>query len=127
MALLSNSVTWEAYNMSNNQRLTNLENQLSEVTQRFDGQLSELRQQQEINTNSIVGLNQAVQSLLEVIRVDREIAREDRAVIREMQSEMREMQSEMREMQSEIRGLQLECQRIWEYLLRQQGNGNRPN
>ncbi|MCG5058924.1 MAG: hypothetical protein KA714_13265 [Limnoraphis sp. WC205] len=120
--------------MSNNQRLTNLENQLSEVTQRFDGQLSELRQQQEINTNSIVGLNQAVQSLLEVIRVDREIAREDRAVIREMQSEMREMQSEMREMQSEmremqseIRGLQLECQRIWEYLLRQQGNGNRPN
>jgi cell division protein ZapA (FtsZ GTPase activity inhibitor) len=120
--------------MMNDQRLTNLENQLSEATQRFDSQLSELRQQQQVNTNSIVGLNQAVQSLLEVIRVDREIAREDRVVarqmqsdMREMQSDMREMQSDMREMRSEIRGLQLECQRIWEYLLRQQGNGNRPS
>jgi cell division protein ZapA (FtsZ GTPase activity inhibitor) len=106
--------------MMNDQRLTNLENQLSEATQRFDSQLSELRQQQQVNTNSIVGLNQAVQSLLEVIRVDREIAREDRVVARQMQSDMREMRSE-------IRGLQLECQRIWEYLLRQQGNGNRPS
>lgn len=91
-------------NPMNDQRLTRLKNQLSEVTQQFDSQLSELRQQQDINTNSIVGLNQAVQSLLEVIRVDREIAREDRAVIREIQSEMREMQSEMREMHTEIGG-----------------------
>lgn len=116
--------------MTNEQRLSHLETQLAETNQRLDTQLAELRQQQEINTNSIVGLNQAVQGLIDVVRIDREIARETNirveAEMGEMRSEMREMQVEMREMRSEIRGIQLECQRIWEYLLSQQGNGNRP-
>ncbi|MEL7038667.1 MAG: hypothetical protein AAFO04_24095 [Cyanobacteria bacterium J06592_8] len=115
--------------MTSSDRINELENQLRESNQRLDSQLVELRQQQEINTSSIVGtsatlsansersrgvgLNQAVQGLVEVARIDRELAREDRAAIREMQAE--------------IRGLQLECQRIWEYLLSQQGNGNRPS
>ncbi|MEL7036222.1 MAG: hypothetical protein AAFO04_11465 [Cyanobacteria bacterium J06592_8] len=61
--------------MTNDQRLTHLKKQRAQTSQQFHTKWAELRQQQDFNANTIMSLNQAVQTLLEVAKIDWEIAK----------------------------------------------------
>ncbi|MEB3280718.1 MAG: hypothetical protein VKK42_17535 [Lyngbya sp.] len=102
------------------ERLEQLNNKIDEITHRFDAEFKQIKQQQHDNVNAIATLQDIIQSLVEVARLDRETTKMD---LINTQTSMQQMQSNMVRMQTEIHENRVECRRIWEYLMKQFGNG----
>ncbi|WP_413162997.1 hypothetical protein ACL6C3_27690 [Capilliphycus salinus ALCB114379] len=106
------------------ERFEQLNHKIDALSELFDVEVKQIKQQQNDHVNAIATLQQIVQSLVEVARLDRETTKMD--VINTLTT-MQKMQSDMLRMQTEIHENRVECRRIWEYLMRQFRNGGEPS